>query len=118
TSPSFCWHGSSPRVDELRAWQGAGERLAIVDVDLASLGSVDRACEEVERLLGGCQIDALVLKAGIQAVGGDQASAPGSPSLATFSPTSSSLSGSGDGCDPGPGSSPRQAKCATPRAFC
>src|SRR5262249_43232012 len=68
---------SSPRVDELRAWQGAGERLAIVDVDLASLGSVDRACGKVLRLLGGCRIDALVLNAGIQTVGGDQVSADG-----------------------------------------
>lgn len=56
---------------------GAGERLVIVDTDLASLGSVDRACEEVVRLLGGRRIDAVVLNAGIQTVTGDQASTNG-----------------------------------------
>ena len=69
--------GSSPRVDELKALPGAGERLAIVDADLANLGSVGQACEEVARLLGGCRIDALALNAGIQTVGGDQMSADG-----------------------------------------
>ena len=68
---------SSPRVGELRALPGAGERLAIVDTDLASLISVDRACAEVGRRLGGGSIDALVLNAGIQTVAGDQASADG-----------------------------------------
>jgi len=68
---------SSPRVDALKALSGAGERLAVVDADLASLSSVDRACEEVVRLLGGCRIDALALNAGIQTVNGDQASADG-----------------------------------------
>src|SRR5262249_27392123 len=68
---------SSPRVDELKALPGAGERLAVVDADLASLNSVGRACEEVVRLLGGCRIDALALNAGIQTVSGDQASADG-----------------------------------------
>jgi len=61
---------SSPRVDELKALPGAGERLAVVDADLASLNSVGRACEEVVRLLGGCRIDALALNAGIQTVSG------------------------------------------------
>jgi NAD(P)-dependent dehydrogenase (short-subunit alcohol dehydrogenase family) len=56
---------------------GAGERLAVVDADLASLNSVGRACEEVVRLLGGCRIDALALNAGIRTVSGDQASADG-----------------------------------------
>jgi NAD(P)-dependent dehydrogenase (short-subunit alcohol dehydrogenase family) len=68
---------SSPRVDEIRASPGAPERLAIVDADLASLISVDRACEEIGRRLGGGMIDALVLNAGIQTVTGDQASADG-----------------------------------------
>jgi NAD(P)-dependent dehydrogenase (short-subunit alcohol dehydrogenase family) len=68
---------SSPRVDEIRALPGAPERLAIVDADLASLISVDRASEEVGRRLGAGVIDALVLNAGIQTVTGDQASADG-----------------------------------------
>jgi NAD(P)-dependent dehydrogenase (short-subunit alcohol dehydrogenase family) len=68
---------SSPRVEELWALPGAAERLAIVDADLASLASVDTACEEVGRRLGGGMIDALVLNAGIQTVTGDQASADG-----------------------------------------
>jgi NAD(P)-dependent dehydrogenase (short-subunit alcohol dehydrogenase family) len=68
---------SSPRVEELWALPGAAERLAIVDAALASLASVDTACEEVGRRLGGGMIDALVLNAGIQTVTGDQASADG-----------------------------------------
>jgi len=67
---------SSPRVDELKALPGAGERLAVVDANLASLGSVGRACDEVARLLGDCRIDALALNAGIQ-VTGDRPSADG-----------------------------------------
>jgi len=68
--PSSCGLGPRRLVDELKALPGAGERLAIVDADLASLGSVGQACEEVARLLGGCRIDALALNAGIQTVGG------------------------------------------------
>src|SRR5262245_55861030 len=48
---------SSPRVNELKASPGAGERLASVDADLASLISVDRACGEVVRRLGRGRID-------------------------------------------------------------
>jgi len=67
----------SPRVEALRALMGAGQRLVIVDADLASLGSVDRACDEVVRLLGPRPIDALALNAGVQTVTGDVASADG-----------------------------------------
>ena len=49
----------------------------MVDADLASLISVDRACDEVVRLLGSRPIDALALNAGIQTVTGDLASADG-----------------------------------------
>ena len=67
----------SPRVDTLRALPGAEQRLVIVDADLASLASVDRACDEVVRLLGARPIDALALNAGIQTVTGEHASADG-----------------------------------------
>jgi NAD(P)-dependent dehydrogenase (short-subunit alcohol dehydrogenase family) len=68
---------TSPRVDELKALPGASGRLAIIDADLASLASVDRACDEVARLLGTRPIDALALNAGIQMVTGDLSSADG-----------------------------------------
>ncbi len=67
----------SPRVDALKALPGADGRLAVVDADLASLNSVDRACDEVVGLLGSHPIDALALNAGIQTVTGDLASADG-----------------------------------------
>ena len=67
----------SPRVEELKALPGADQRLAVVDADLATLASVDRACDEVLRLLGSRPIDALALNAGIQMVTGDLASADG-----------------------------------------
>ena len=67
----------SPRVDALKAIPGASKRLAVVDADLASLASVDRACDEVVSLLGARPIDALALNAGIQMVTGDLASADG-----------------------------------------
>src|SRR5258706_8243349 len=49
----------SPRVDELKALPGAVTRLTVVDADLASLGSVDPACDEVVSLLGPLRIAAL-----------------------------------------------------------
>ncbi len=66
----------SPRSDELRTLAGA-ERLQTVAVDLASLVSVDRACDEVLRLLGAAKIDGLGLNAGMQAIGGDEVSEDG-----------------------------------------
>ena len=44
------------------------ERLTVIDADLASLKSVDRACDDVIRSLGSHGIDALALNAGIQTV--------------------------------------------------
>jgi NAD(P)-dependent dehydrogenase (short-subunit alcohol dehydrogenase family) len=67
----------SPRIDALKTLPGATERLAVVSADLASLGSVDRACDEVVSLLGSRPIDALALNAGVQTVSGDQSSTDG-----------------------------------------
>lgn len=67
----------SARVDELKTVPGASERLITVQADLASLGSVGRACDEVLRILGSRAIDALALNAGVQTVSGDAASADG-----------------------------------------
>ena len=67
----------SLRADELKVLPGAANRLAVVDCDLASLASIDRACGEIVGLLGARQIDALALNAGIQMVTGDLASADG-----------------------------------------
>jgi NAD(P)-dependent dehydrogenase (short-subunit alcohol dehydrogenase family) len=53
------------------------ERLTVIDTDLASLKSVDRACDDVIRSLGSHGIDALALNAGIQTVSTDTASADG-----------------------------------------
>src|SRR5262245_13559512 len=65
----------SPRVAELAGLPGAAERLTIVDADLASLRSVDRACNVIARRIGSDWIDALALNAGMQSVRGDRASA-------------------------------------------
>lgn len=67
----------SLHLDELRAAPGARERLAVVEADLARLASVERACAEVERIIGERGIDALALNAGLQTVSGDAASADG-----------------------------------------
>jgi NAD(P)-dependent dehydrogenase (short-subunit alcohol dehydrogenase family) len=67
----------SLRLDELKSVPGADARLLAVSVDLASLGSVDHACDEVERVLGSRSIDALALNAGLQTVSADAASADG-----------------------------------------
>src|SRR5438552_3642497 len=66
----------SPRVAELEMLPGAGERLTVVAANLASLQSVDRACDEIARRLGG-RIDALALNAGTQLVRGDRSSVDG-----------------------------------------
>ena len=51
----------SSRIGEMMALPGAAGRLAIVNVDLASLASVNAACTERSNLLGPGGIDALVL---------------------------------------------------------
>jgi NAD(P)-dependent dehydrogenase (short-subunit alcohol dehydrogenase family) len=53
------------------------ERLTVIETDLASLKSVDRACDDAIRSLGSHGIDALALNAGIQTVSTDAASADG-----------------------------------------
>lgn len=67
----------SLQADELRRLPGAGNRLVIVDADLASLQSVASACDRVVRMIGSGAIDALALNAGIQAVSGSLSSADG-----------------------------------------
>jgi NAD(P)-dependent dehydrogenase (short-subunit alcohol dehydrogenase family) len=67
----------SPRLDALGALAGADERLTVVAADLASLRSVEGACEQVARRLENRAIDALALNAGVQTVTGDVASADG-----------------------------------------
>jgi protochlorophyllide reductase len=66
----------SERTAELEARHAASGRLEIVPTDLASLESVDDACAVVQRRLTG-GIDALVLNAGIQELGGDRSSRDG-----------------------------------------
>jgi NAD(P)-dependent dehydrogenase (short-subunit alcohol dehydrogenase family) len=53
------------------------ERLTVIGADLASLRSVDGACDDVIRSLGSHRIDAVALNAGIQTVSNDAASADG-----------------------------------------
>lgn len=55
----------------------AGHRVHLVEADLASLESVDHACDEVIRLLGRDGFQALSLNAGIQGVGADSVSHDG-----------------------------------------
>src|SRR5215468_52384 len=66
----------SPRSRGLRQLRGS-ERLTVIDADLASLKSVDQACDDVIRSLGSHGIDALALNAGIQTVSNDTVSADG-----------------------------------------
>lgn len=67
----------SPRLDNLRALPGIAGRLSVIDADLASLASVNRACDEVIDKIGREPLDALALNAGVQTVTGDVASADG-----------------------------------------
>jgi NAD(P)-dependent dehydrogenase (short-subunit alcohol dehydrogenase family) len=64
------------RSRELEGMRGC-ERLTVIGTDLASLRSVDGACDDVIRCLGSHRIDALALNAGIQTVSNDAASAYG-----------------------------------------
>jgi NAD(P)-dependent dehydrogenase (short-subunit alcohol dehydrogenase family) len=66
----------SPRARELQAFSDI-ERLTVIEADLASLRSVDRACNEVIRSLNSEEIDALALNAGVQTVSHNAASADG-----------------------------------------
>jgi protochlorophyllide reductase len=68
---------SSPKLTQLLALPGAGGRLSAVHADLASLRSVDLACQKIVATLGSDRIDALVLNAGVQVVRGNAASRDG-----------------------------------------
>src|SRR4051812_48160537 len=63
---------ASARLDEIEEAAAATNRLAIIEVDLASLASVEAAVQEVIVRLGGRAIDAMALNAGIQALNGDR----------------------------------------------
>jgi NAD(P)-dependent dehydrogenase (short-subunit alcohol dehydrogenase family) len=67
----------SPRVDHLRALPGANERLSVVDGNLASLRSIDLACDEVASIVGSDPIEVLGMNAGVQVVRGNASSADG-----------------------------------------
>jgi len=67
----------SPRLDTLVASPAADGRLAVVMADLASLASIERACDEVARRVEHRGIDALALNAAVQTVSGDVASTDG-----------------------------------------
>jgi NAD(P)-dependent dehydrogenase (short-subunit alcohol dehydrogenase family) len=64
------------RSRELEGMRGC-ERLTVIGTDLASLTSVNGACDDVIRSLGSHRIDALALNAGIQTVSNDATSADG-----------------------------------------
>jgi NAD(P)-dependent dehydrogenase (short-subunit alcohol dehydrogenase family) len=66
----------SARAHELKQ-MSAKKQLTVIEADLASLESVGQACNEVIRTLGGKDIDALALNAGVQTVNKDEASADG-----------------------------------------
>ena len=66
----------SPRADELQA-SSHPKRLTLIDTDLASLSSTDRACDEVLRRLDLQGIDALALNAGVQIVSDNASSVDG-----------------------------------------
>jgi NAD(P)-dependent dehydrogenase (short-subunit alcohol dehydrogenase family) len=75
------WHiillaRASLRAQELQALSDP-ERLTVIDADLASLKSANRACDEVIRCLGSQTIDALALNAGVQTVSDNASSTDG-----------------------------------------
>jgi protochlorophyllide reductase len=67
----------SVRINQLRALPGARARLSIINADLASLRSVDKACDQIKGMLGSHTIDVLGLNAGIQVVSGNARSLDG-----------------------------------------
>lgn len=67
----------SPQAQSLAAAAAGSGRLEIIDVELASLVSVEAAIARVIERAGGQPIDAVSLNAGLQAVAGDQASPDG-----------------------------------------
>ena len=67
----------SPRISQLRTLPGASERLSVVNGDLSSLGSIAKACDQIQGMLGSDRIDVLGLNAGVQIVRGNASSAEG-----------------------------------------
>jgi protochlorophyllide reductase len=65
-----------PRRGESLQANAAG-RVHIVSADLASLESIDHACDEIVNLLGSDGIDAMSLNAGMQGIGADAVSQDG-----------------------------------------
>ncbi|MFM9849928.1 MAG: SDR family NAD(P)-dependent oxidoreductase [Hyphomicrobiaceae bacterium] len=63
------------RAGSLQA--AAGGRVHVVPANLASLDSIDHACDEVVSLLGRDGIEALSLNAGVQGIGADSVSDDG-----------------------------------------
>jgi NAD(P)-dependent dehydrogenase (short-subunit alcohol dehydrogenase family) len=66
----------SLRVDQLRELPGACERLSVVYGDLASLRSIEEACDQIKGLVSD-RIDVLGLNAAVQVVRGNASSVDG-----------------------------------------
>jgi NAD(P)-dependent dehydrogenase (short-subunit alcohol dehydrogenase family) len=66
----------SPRVDQLRELPGAFERLSVVYGDLASLRSIEEACNQIKGMVSD-RIDVLGLNAAVQVVRGNASSVDG-----------------------------------------
>ena len=67
----------SPRVDQLRELPGACERLSVVYGDLASLRSIEKACDQIKGMVGSDRVDVLALNAAVQVVRGNTSSVDG-----------------------------------------
>jgi protochlorophyllide reductase len=67
----------SRHAQALQALPGARDRLVLVEADLASLKSVDKACDSITAIVGSGSIDALALNAGVQVTRGDESSSDG-----------------------------------------
>src|SRR6516165_10829840 len=58
----------SARVDQLRELPGACERLSVAYGDLASLRSIEKACDQIRGMVGSDRLDVVALNAGVQVV--------------------------------------------------
>jgi NAD(P)-dependent dehydrogenase (short-subunit alcohol dehydrogenase family) len=67
----------SAKTDTLLALPEARDRLTVIDTDLASLASVERAGDAAITWLAGRKADALAFNAGVQALLGDQETVDG-----------------------------------------
>lgn len=68
---------ASPHLSELKAAIADPSRISVVETDLASLASVTESIHDIELLLQGQPIDAVLLNAGVQIVEGDRTSPDG-----------------------------------------